>query len=418
MKPLDFLHTEAVHRVLERSARATATPLYVHYVARKEEGRAIVGFGQCEACRYVSELFGGGRACRASRVEGSTRALEHGKATGFVCHMGFGCVSVPILGSAAPGFVLTLGPYCPAEEPRSLEREALDGLKKLHAAASDGFIESLSEIRVVPADAVFTMAEWTVEVLLDLWQTVQETSQPAPEEAAPEEETQGLRRKPGAVTPDPYHAADIAAALAGGNQARARGFVRAALAEVRSGPRARIAVSRARTVALVAGVLEAAERAEVDVRKCWEQFGDLLDDVKAGRTDEQLSAAALGLLGVIKRKAKRQPKAASFSVAKLNELIMALLPGKVVLRDIAAELGVHPTAITHRLQRKFGMSFGQYLGRIRVDKAKELLRRTRLSVVEIARRVGASDASNFNKLFRKFEHMTPLEYRKQFGSKR
>jgi len=101
----------------------------------------------------------------------------------------------------------------------------------------------------------------------------------------------------------------------------------------------------------------------------------------------------------------------------LNRLVMSRLPGKITLNEIAAELGQHPTAITHRLQRKFGMSFSEYVGRIRIDKAKELLRRTRLGAGEIARRVGTSDASNFSKLFRKLEGMSPLEYRKLFGGK-
>jgi len=51
-------------------------------------------------------------------------------------------------------------------------------------------------------------------------------------------------------------------------------------------------------------------------------------------------------------------------------------------------------------------------------QAKELLRRTKLSVGEVARRVGIGDPSNFNKLFRKFETVPPVEYRKRYGGKR
>jgi two-component system response regulator YesN len=103
-------------------------------------------------------------------------------------------------------------------------------------------------------------------------------------------------------------------------------------------------------------------------------------------------------------------------MTKFNQLVEARLVEGVTLNEIAAELGQTPTAITHRLQRGYGMSFSQYLGRLRVEKAKELLRRTQLPVSAIAQRVGLSDVSNFGKLFRKFEGMAPLDYRQRFGS--
>jgi len=193
--------------------------------------------------------------------------------------------------------------------------------------------------------------------------------------------------------------------------------VRAALAESRSGQRVKIDVRRARVVAAVSGVLEAAERAQVDVAGSWDRFADFVTEVRRARTDEQLTTAAMRLVGSIKRRAKRSATHAHSFVA-LDQLIMARFPDKVLLQDVAKELGVHPTAVTHWLQRKFSMSFSEHVSRIRIDKAKELLRRTRLTVADIAQRVGIRDASNLGKLFRKFEGMSPLEYRRQFGRKR
>ena len=117
--------------------------------------------------------------------------------------------------------------------------------------------------------------------------------------------------------------------------------------------------------------------------------------------------------GRARRSAEREPKDA-FRVA-LNRLVVEGLPEPVTLGEVAESLGQQPSTVTRRLQRQFGMSFTQYVGRLRVDKAKDLLRRTKLTVGQVARRVGIDDASNFGKLFRKFEGMAPLEYRKRFG---
>ena len=97
---------------------------------------------------------------------------------------------------------------------------------------------------------------------------------------------------------------------------------------------------------------------------------------------------------------------------------MGRMPERVQLREIAQRLGKHPTAITHHLQRKYGLSFCQYVARLRIDKAKELLRRTRLGIGEVATRVGISDQSNFTKQFRKFEGLSPVQYREQYRTSR
>ena len=118
---------------------------------------------------------------------------------------------------------------------------------------------------------------------------------------------------------------------------------------------------------------------------------------------------------VIRRRAKQAAKDASLEA--LNNALLPRLGGAVTLNEIAAELGEPPSTITRRLQRKFGMSFSEYAGKQRVDRAKRLLRTTRLGIGEVSRRVGINDSSNFAKLFRRFEGCSPQTYRERFGKR-
>ena len=101
--------------------------------------------------------------------------------------------------------------------------------------------------------------------------------------------------------------------------------------------------------------------------------------------------------------------------AELDALIAHRLHERITLNEVARELGESPSAITHRLQRKFGLSFSEYIGRLRVEEAKSLLRRTRLTATEIARRVGVRDQSQFSKLFKRHEGLTPTAFRERYG---
>ena len=48
---------------------------------------------------------------------------------------------------------------------------------------------------------------------------------------------------------------------------------------------------------------------------------------------------------------------------------------------------------------------------------REMLQRTKLGVGDVGKRVGIGDSSNFSRLFRKFEGMSPREYRRRFQGK-
>ncbi|MBX7255145.1 MAG: helix-turn-helix domain-containing protein [Candidatus Hydrogenedentes bacterium] len=413
MKVLAFFHSDAAQAALVRAKLVSGVSASIHFTEEENEGPCIAGTGQCEACRYVSEYPGGKAACRASRAKAFPLAMQRGKPTPFLCHMGFACVSVPMFAEEGRAFVLTFGPFCPAEAPQTLVDDALAGLAELGHREMPMFPVPLTDIPIVRAESVPALAQWTVEALETLWVAAQETeavtedSDPTPVMAATRRASR--RTKSRALNTSPYRGAEIAAALAAGDQTLARSLVRAALAEVVSTGDAAMLARRARILALVGATLEAAENARLNTSDSWDEFPAFVSEVIQSRTDSDLIAAAMALLGIVLRRTRHV--SVDGVLDELNRIVGSKLPNHVTLNEVAERLGRHPTAITHQLQRKFGLSYSQYVGRLRIDRAKELLRRTRLGVGDVAKRVGIRDASNFSKLFRKFEGVSPQQYR-------
>ena len=58
-----------------------------------------------------------------------------------------------------------------------------------------------------------------------------------------------------------------------------------------------------------------------------------------------------------------------------------------------------------------GENFIEYLTTIRIEKAKELLRGSNLSMKEICSAVGYSDPNYFSRTFKKNVGVTPTEYK-------
>lgn len=83
------------------------------------------------------------------------------------------------------------------------------------------------------------------------------------------------------------------------------------------------------------------------------------------------------------------------------------------LTTVADTLQVNPTYLSRAFARYFDdLSFGEYIRKVRIEKAVQLLESTPYSLSEIAYLTGFSDQSHFTRIFRKLMKQNPSAYRK------
>ncbi len=80
--------------------------------------------------------------------------------------------------------------------------------------------------------------------------------------------------------------------------------------------------------------------------------------------------------------------------------------------DIADKIKMSRCFFTTEFKKQTGYSPKQYINNIRIKKAKELLRCTDYTIMEISDLCGFNDVSYFMKCFKKYENMTVSQYRK------
>ena len=83
----------------------------------------------------------------------------------------------------------------------------------------------------------------------------------------------------------------------------------------------------------------------------------------------------------------------------------------VTMNDMARLCHLSPSDFSRLFRREMGENFINYVNRIKVQWAKERLRSSNDSVVQIAQELGYMDSSYFISVFKKFEGTTPLAYR-------
>lgn len=87
------------------------------------------------------------------------------------------------------------------------------------------------------------------------------------------------------------------------------------------------------------------------------------------------------------------------------------LERKIELADLAQLLGMSQFHFSHLFKQSIGMAPYQYLLQQRVERAKQLLKQTNRSIVDIALECGFNSHSHLSKQFRQLTGMTPRLYR-------
>lgn len=83
------------------------------------------------------------------------------------------------------------------------------------------------------------------------------------------------------------------------------------------------------------------------------------------------------------------------------------------LNQVADYVNISPSHLSMLFSQETGQTFISYLTHIRMEKAKELLRCSKMKTLEIGYEVGYKDAHYFSSLFKKTQNCTPKEYRSQ-----
>lgn len=86
----------------------------------------------------------------------------------------------------------------------------------------------------------------------------------------------------------------------------------------------------------------------------------------------------------------------------------------ITLDSLAAEFNVSKYHLSREFKKYTGYSPNEYLISVRINRAKELLRRTNHSVGEISQLTGCGDVNHFIQLFKSREKTTPAAFRRHW----
>ncbi|NNF00657.1 MAG: helix-turn-helix transcriptional regulator [Pyrinomonadaceae bacterium] len=112
-------------------------------------------------------------------------------------------------------------------------------------------------------------------------------------------------------------------------------------------------------------------------------------------------------------KVKKSPR----WLERVKEYLNEKFADSIGLNELAKIAEVHPTHLARVFRQFENCTAGEYVRRIRIEKARSKMIHSKDSLVEIALDVGFSDQSHFTRSFKNTVGITPSQYRRIFKSR-
>ncbi len=103
---------------------------------------------------------------------------------------------------------------------------------------------------------------------------------------------------------------------------------------------------------------------------------------------------------------------------ELKEIIQDQIDTSITLKQLSKDLDINPAYLSREFSKYFNdLSFGDYIRKLRIEKAIEYLNTSNFSLTKIAYLTGFSDQSHFTRIFKKHTGQNPSIYRKKLSKK-
>ncbi|MBW8683925.1 helix-turn-helix transcriptional regulator [Chitinophaga rhizophila] len=165
---------------------------------------------------------------------------------------------------------------------------------------------------------------------------------------------------------------------------------------------------------LTSGITAISQRNRLTQTNAWLTAIRIYHDCKAGdiHTATSVHLQLLSLLQAATGKPKEEKYLFGGNTEKIIELLHDRWNESVSLQELSSVSGLHPVTVSRHFAAYFDCSLGEYMRRIRIQKALFLVRQPDISLTDIAYRCGFFDQSHFIRAFKTQTGFLPGAFRK------
>lgn len=126
------------------------------------------------------------------------------------------------------------------------------------------------------------------------------------------------------------------------------------------------------------------------------------------------------LISLIRSNKNKKPPAIkknSTILAEITDYLSENVENKVTFRDVVKKFNLSPSVLKKIFREQVGCGVMDYFTRLKIDRAKEMIREEKYNFTEISERLEFNNSQYFTTVFKRVSGMTPSEYAKSVVSK-
>ncbi len=339
------------------------------------------------------------------------------------CHAGLVTVACAVMEGQTPVGTLLCGPILLWEKDELAITEILDNLRGFagdrHALFEDYFnlpildvkrLGYLADLLTITADAIGTPDRTAIDAKRDL--TLQQMKLAGELIDRKKADESPVDRLTAAGTYPVEKERELLSRIRVGDREGARHCLSTLLAAILYETAGNLNLMRARVLELVVVMSRAAMDGGLQLPQLLGDRYDFLSELEKHHRLEDIFAWVTRLSDTFTDaiSVTRNLKSTRY-LAGVIDYIHEQYAAPLTLETAASRVPISPNYLSHLFRDELGMTFLEYVTRVRLEKAKELLRTTDLLIRDIASRVGYEDAGYFTRVFRKSVGVSPNHYR-------
>lgn len=137
----------------------------------------------------------------------------------------------------------------------------------------------------------------------------------------------------------------------------------------------------------------------------------MIEKIQSCTTLSQLEESILELFDRVTEMLTRKGMALNPLIEKAMIYIHAHLEETLSLETIADHVHVNPTHLSRTFKKECGENMTEFINKVRIEKAQELLSFSNTLAYEVAEKVGFNDPAYFSAIFKKYTGLSPKEFK-------
>ena len=105
-------------------------------------------------------------------------------------------------------------------------------------------------------------------------------------------------------------------------------------------------------------------------------------------------------------------------IDKAKAFILENIGDPITVKDVADYVCLSPEYFTKSFKKETGQNIKEYITWTKVEAAKDMLEHSNVPVGMVALELGYTNFSHFSQVFKKYENVTPSEYRSRFSQEK